>query len=101
MARALPVSGLSSISGEETEMTDFKHVEEQIAKIRPGEKSFWYFMDDKRTEIADTMQALLDENRRLRKLLSMWLRVNDWDEEVGGLRWNTIVALTNLQECDK
>jgi hypothetical protein len=95
---------LSSIPGEETEMTDFKHVEEQIAGLRGHECEGQFSSDCCKSvckEAADTMQALLDENRRLRKLLSMWLRVNDWDEEVGGLRWNTIVALTNLQECGK
>jgi hypothetical protein len=76
-------------------MTDFKHVEEQIASLKErGAREHLLSVLD----AADTMQALLDENRRLRKLLSMWLQVNDWDEGVGGLRWNTIVALTNLQE---
>jgi hypothetical protein len=44
---------------------------------------------------------MLTKNRRLRKLLSMWLQVNDWDEGVGGLRQNTIDALAKLQERGK
>jgi hypothetical protein len=77
-------------------MTDFKHVEEQIAWLELNADNY-----PKLHEIADTMQALLGENRRLRKLLSMWLQVNDWDEGVGGLRQNTIDALAKLQERGK
>ena len=77
-------------------MTDFKHVEEQIKMLK------WAWYGEPAHELmhkaADTMRALLDENRRLRKLLSMWLQVNDWDEGVGGLRQNTIDALAKLQE---
>lgn len=48
-------------------------------------------MDCKRS--ADALDAKDAENKKLKKLLSMWLEVNDWDEGVGGLRQNTIIAL--------
>jgi hypothetical protein len=91
---------------------DFKRIEEQIVNLkeRGAREHLLSVLNaaDTMRELLDeiqsvldaehTMRELLDENRRLRKLLSMWLRVNDWDEGVGGLRWNTIVALTKLQE---
>ena len=47
-------------------MTDFKHVEEQIARLRDYQYGCSAQSAD---EIADTMQALLDENEHKERLL--------------------------------
>lgn len=53
--------------------------------------------DDLRTS-QTRVRELFAEGARLKKLLSMWLEVNDWDRSVGGLRENTVAAVSGTQE---